>query len=643
MNKRAISILVFMMLFSAIPFAMLSTEADTVVQGGYTQCDTSLQMLPISRDIGGGTVHWRITGEEAQTLRWLILDRLDNATIQGTLPNQTERGRQIGVIDDYEVNAFVGYANSFLQYYIEGQQIMQVNESKTGDKPNPFEPLGTERYRDGAAIYYEGVHITHSALSNSNIHGDTDGLIGRTLASTDTIDIYMTIKMDFGQKAAEIVLSDPVLLRAPFEALAKYQYNISSGEYELVDNVEYRGNGVLNHYTINIGFESYSYPNVQKGSIWMLRTPAGEVVSYSIEIQSGQAPEETIMHSNFDILENPQILFVIVVIFGYLSVAFPTHFYLTYRNAYPKRYRMEAQKIRWLQWTGRIFLILLLIFYFIPIIGPIYFSGPIMIGMGIIFVIISAALSKFTYEKAIESIPKEYFEEEKKKVVPRVPKPVPAPARKLEEYERTPPPMIYGEEEEERIHCIKCGSMIKIKEGANLLKVKCPVCGTLQKRVERGYNHLLLDSDLKNTYNMFADFLKEGDVGLCLSTTFPEKLKRTYRLRGKIKCIWISNAGGKDTISPGDTDKIAETVERFAQKFPASIVLLDGLEYLIVEHGFDDSMKMVKKITDASSMMDMTLLVPINPAALTTEELSALSSEFDRVEALEDKDERTFY
>ncbi len=649
MSRRALSILIVFMLFSALPMALIGSYGTTVT-GGYTECDTSLQLLPASRDIGGGTVHWRITGEQARLLRELILDRLDNATINKVAPNDTSQGRQIGVIDEYEVRKFVGDSDSFLQSYIEGQLIKQVNYSHKNPPVNPYEPLGTERYSHESnttfATYYYGVKITHSALSNYNVYSDTDGLIGRRADSMDSIDIYMTIKMDSPPKAATIDLSDTDFLSAPFRCLDKwekvYDNNTHRWRSVLLDRVDYRGDGVLNHFNIEVGFDSYSYPKVQKGSIWMLRTPAGEIFSYTIEVQSGMTPKETIQHATFDPLENPQILFIIVAIFGYLSVAFPTHFFLEYRNAYPKRYRLEARKIKAVHWTGRTFLLLLLLFYFFPIIGPVYFSGPIMIAMSIIFVIISAGVSKATYEKAIEKIPKEYFEEEKKKVkrIKKAPKPVAAPVN--EEYMAEPLP-IYGEEEEERIHCIKCGSLIKIKEGENLLKVKCPVCGALQRRVEQGYNHLILDSELKNTYNMLADFLRDGYLALCMSTTFPDKLKRTYNLGGKLKCIWLTNAGGKDTIDPSNIEKIAEVVERFSQKYPASIILFDGLEYLVVEHGFDEAMKLVKKMTDIASMMDMTLIVPINPAALTGDELSKLRAEFDRVEALEDKDERSFY
>jgi predicted RNA-binding Zn-ribbon protein involved in translation (DUF1610 family) len=639
MNRRALSILMVFLLFSAMPLAMIGSYGDTTVSGGYIECDTSLQMIPMTGTIGGGTIDWKITGESAKELRTLILDRLDNINItyERKELGPKEDPRDTHVIDEAEIWAFVGAGNSILQYYLEGKP--KMGWSKEGNTVKYGQVGGVnDSY---PPIYYHGVQITSSRLRTYDMLdlNSVSGLLGTDNTSDDPIEISMTISMKDFPKNGNIDMFSYRLFSAPFECLDMYEKE--NGSVTLKDNVTFKGNGKLNHFTIEIGFDSYSYPNTQKGKIWMLRTPAGEMFSYSVDVENGMAPKETIWHSSFNVIENPQILFIAIAIFGYLTVAFPTHYFLEYRNAYPKRYRLEARKIKWIHWTGRIFLLLLLIFYFFPIIGPIYFSGLIMIGISILFVVVSAGLSKVVYEKAIENIPKEYFEEKRVKKIKKAPAPAVSPVP--EEYGSEPLPMYGEEEEEERIHCIKCGSLIKIKEGENLLKVKCPVCGALQKRVEQGYNHLILDSELKNTYNMLADFLRDGYLALCMSTTFPEKLKRTYNLSGKLKCIWLTNAGGKDTIDPSNIEKIGEVVEKFAEKYPASVILFDGLEYLVVEHGFDEAIKLVKKMTDVASMMDMTLIVPINPAALTTDELSKLRAEFDRVEALEDKDERTFY
>ncbi len=627
--KRRLVLVTAALIFAAMQFSMLGVmmgDAYPPVTGGDVECDTTLQMIPMTHTIGGGTIHWHITGDNARELRMLILDRLDNATINDIAPNDTGQGRRIGEIDESEIRAYVAAGDhSFLQNYIQGIRKMWIrvdNDTRTFEENPSGENYDT--------VMFQGVEITRASLSNNNIYQDTDGLIGQTADSNADIDIFMTISMKDTVRITDIDLSNPTILKAPFECLTMFDEN-----GDVVDSVEYRGDGGMTHWTISIGFDSFYNPSVKTGTLYLIRTPAGEVYRYSTDVQDGGVMEEGMQHSDFNPIENPQILFIIMIVFGYLAVALPTHFYLKYRSRYPKRYRVEAKRIKWLHWLGRIFLLLMLLLYFWPMIGTFYFSGIMFIGMSIGLVALSAVLSKVTYERAEAAIPPEYFEEKK-----AIGKAQPAKKRKKTP---TPPVAASYEPDKDKIHCIRCGALITIKEGENLLKVKCPVCGAVQKRVERGYNHLILDSSLKNTYNMLADFLRDGDVALCLSTSMPGKLKRTYHLSGKLKCIWLSAAGGKDTLDPSNIDKISETIDRFAEKYPASIILVDGLEYLVVEHGFDAVSRFLKKVMDTASMRDITLMVPINPASLSSDELTILKGEFDRVEALEDMDEREFF
>ena len=627
--KRRLVVVMVALLFAAMQVSSLgvimSADAYPAITGGTIECDTTLQMIPMTHTVGGGTIHWHITGDNARDLRMLILDRLDNATInydgRPLMPNDTASGRAIGEIDEAEVWAYVAADDSsFLQNYLQGLHKMLVGSD------GYFKPLRNDTYDP---IMFHGIEITRASLSNHNMYSDIYGLLGQTADSNADIDIFMTISMRDTVKVDEIDLSNSDVFSAPFECLTAFDDNGN-----VIDPVTYNGDGDMNHWTITIGFDSFYNPSVSKNSITIIRTPAGELYNYRASIQNGADIEETMQHSEFSPLENPQILFIIMLVFGYLVVALPTHFYLKYRGRYPKRYRMEAKKIKWLHWTARILLLIIILVYFIPVIGSFYFSGPIFMGLSIGFVALSAVLSKVIYERAGDAIPPEYFEEKGKKK---------KPVKKAAPLAAAPVVATYEPDTKEKIHCIRCGALITIEAGDNLLKVKCPVCGAVQKRVERGYNHLILDSSLKNTYNMLADFLRDGDTALCLTTSMPGKMKRTYHLTGKVKCIWLTSAGGKDTLDPGNIKKIAATIERFAEKYPASIVLIDGIEYLVVEHGFDEVSRMLKKVTDVASMRDITLMVPVNPSSLTGEELNTLRATFDRVEALEDIDEREFF
>ncbi len=625
--KKRFLVATMAIVFAAMQISMLGAgvaSADTQVNGGYTECDTTLQMIPMTHTIGGGTIHWHITGENAKELRTLILERLDNASInyEGRLllPNDTAAGRKQGVIDEAEVWAYVAAGDhSFLQNYLQGIQKMWVNNQTGVFEMNP----SGDNYK---SIMFHGVDITRASLSNNRMYVDTSGLLNQGVDSTADIDIFMTISMKDTVRVNDIDLSNPAVLEAPFRCLTAFDRN-----GDAIDTVNYHGDGSMQHWTISVGFDSFYNPEIRTGKLYLIRTPAGELYKYQGNVQDGSIIQESMQHSDFNPVENPQILFIIMMVFGYLTVALPGHFYLKYRSKYPKKHRSEAKKLKGVHWTARIFLLLLILFYFWPVLGTFYLTGAMYIGLSVGFVIISGAVGKFAYERAENAIPPEYFEKKEKKKVRTF-----APVAPLSDDLEAEPYI----SDTEKIHCIRCGALITIKNGENLLKVKCPVCGALQKKVERGYNHLILDSNLTNTYNMFADFLRDGDTALCMSTTMPGKLKRNYGLSGKLKCVWLTSAGGKDTLDPGDINKIAETVERFAEKFPASLVLFDGLEYMVVDHGFDAASRFLKRITDVASMKDITLLVPINPASLTEEELTALKAIFDRVEALEDIDER---
>ena len=67
------------------------------------------------------------------------------------------------------------------------------------------------------------------------------------------------------------------------------------------------------------------------------------------------------------------------------------------------------------------------------------------------------------------------------------------------------------------------------------------------------------------------------------------------------------------------------------------VILLDGVEYLAIENGFDSALKFMKKVNDLCSINDATLVVPITPLSLPQDQLSMLKKEFDRVEILTEK------
>jgi hypothetical protein len=62
--------------------------------------------------------------------------------------------------------------------------------------------------------------------------------------------------------------------------------------------------------------------------------------------------------------------------------------------------------------------------------------------------------------------------------------------------------------------------------------------------------------------------------------------------------------------------------------------MLDGVETLVVENGFDKVYRFLRKATDLCGLNEITLLVPVAPNAFETEQMTMLTKAFDHAEEL---------
>jgi len=155
----------------------------------------------------------------------------------------------------------------------------------------------------------------------------------------------------------------------------------------------------------------------------------------------------------------------------------------------------------------------------------------------------------------------------------------------------------------------------------------------MRVKLQRGYNYLIFEEATLETYEMFRGVLADGIPGICITTTFPTKLKRQYDL-AEARIFWLSEADSKvESFRPKRLDfEITRTINDFIKTNEESCLLLDGFEYLVLENGFENVMKFIKKVNDLASMSNATVIVPINPNAFSREEMTVLTKEFDRTE-----------
>ncbi|MFO7791603.1 MAG: DUF835 domain-containing protein [Candidatus Saliniplasma sp.] len=674
MNKIACKILAIVFLF-ILATSLLITPAGSESfgeEGGSVECSTNLQLIPQADQVGGGHISWTIEGEAAREMRQLLIDSIDNETFFDEADGD-------GTLNEEELEIFLGQSNMLESYIQRGGTLSSFRGSLNLFGFEPVRDIDPDDH-----INYFGAEIERSSLTSDNIADDTQGLLGSTADDSSSIKIDFTIRFHESPGKGgphKLDMSETRVLKGVWESLIipvrkeliteagvspQTEFDIEhenllsdetgdSGSYGRVlrnempmdpdnytidpeegrvsiaedsinqnDNISlvyayspvWEGDSESRHWSYVVGTNNFYEPD-HDGSLYILRTPAGEVIYYSNNFQASNPPDESISWVEFEPLMNPQILFVIVAVFSYFTAAMPKKYFKDYRLEYPAKYRDRAEKSRFLHLITKLSIVSLLILYFFPVIGPFFVKGLYLMIMSPALMVGSVILSKLVYGRKKAAIPEDIKNPPEKKTVKK---------RAAEKPDR----------DVKKGKCRRCGEVFTVPKERNLLTVNCPVCGKRQRQLKEGYNYLLMDEDSDNTYSIYDDFIKEGLDGLIITTDIPSKVEEKYGVYNQ-EIQWITESASEnyEVLDPKRMDfEITKTVSNFAKEHDRAVLLLEGIEYLVVENEFVEVSKFIKKVTDITSMNATTLLVHVNPEAFETYQINTLKKNFDNTEDL---------
>ena len=150
--------------------------------------------------------------------------------------------------------------------------------------------------------------------------------------------------------------------------------------------------------------------------------------------------------------------------------------------------------------------------------------------------------------------------------------------------------------------------------------------------LEKGTTYLIYEEKPDKTFTLFQNLSKQDVPGLAITTIFPSKLEKNYGFED-IECKWLTETSHEDmdTLNPKRLEfEIARMINNFMRKHNQSAILIEGIEYLILENGFDRVIKFIKNMNDTASAHNTTIVVPINPRSIDEKELNMLKREFDK-------------
>jgi len=143
-----------------------------------------------------------------------------------------------------------------------------------------------------------------------------------------------------------------------------------------------------------------------------------------------------------------------------------------------------------------------------------------------------------------------------------------------------------------------------------------------QVSLEWGNFYISNDIEFEKNVNIFDQILQLNNPGLCITRTHPENLEKGNKLENST-IYWLSSTSC-DFCLPPSLAKITHVITQFFKTHEKSVLLLDGLEYLITNNEFNKVLKLIDNIKELVSMHNSILLLPVSFSAFSGKEISLI-------------------
>jgi len=151
--------------------------------------------------------------------------------------------------------------------------------------------------------------------------------------------------------------------------------------------------------------------------------------------------------------------------------------------------------------------------------------------------------------------------------------------------------------------------------------------------LSRGVCYLVKEKKPDLAYQIFRQLLGEGMPGIVITRQYPDRVRGDRGLAQEVKILWLSHTPGADNHNPTAIGTLAKTISRFIEDAKGeAVVLLDGLEFLIVNNGFLQTLMFVEHVNEFVMQRKAVVVIPASPEALAEKERALLERNLEVME-----------
>jgi len=138
----------------------------------------------------------------------------------------------------------------------------------------------------------------------------------------------------------------------------------------------------------------------------------------------------------------------------------------------------------------------------------------------------------------------------------------------------------------------------------------------------------------KASFDIFASTLSESGRGICITREPPEQVQKEWSFPNTT-FYWLALRKSKGTVPAKNLRKLVRLIDD-ATREGRTVVLLDGIEFLITMNGYSRVMSSLEKLNNRLEGRSTTVIIPIDCRTLHQQELKEIENCFMLIRAADD-------
>ena len=149
----------------------------------------------------------------------------------------------------------------------------------------------------------------------------------------------------------------------------------------------------------------------------------------------------------------------------------------------------------------------------------------------------------------------------------------------------------------------------------------------LHKKLLGGNSYLISDKNNLSSIDLIDDLTINDYKGLIITRGNPDQLKRQIPQSKNIDIVILSREKIQGLINISNLEKLKDKLIEFTKKHKKSVILLDGIHYLISRFSFDEFIRSLYDISDIIAKNKAILFVRIDPSTLESNKMALIENE----------------